>query len=50
MVQGQSISLIEKTINEMQHLLNVGITIPLNYKQDEIVDMSIRFTPKDIIV
>lgn len=32
MVQGQPISLIEKTIGEMLRLPNAGITIPLNYK------------------
>jgi hypothetical protein len=50
MVQGQSISLTENTIDEMLHLRNVGTTIPPNYKQDEIVDMCIRFASKYIVV
>jgi hypothetical protein len=50
MVQGQPISLTEKTISEMLCLFNVGITIPLNYKQDEVADMCIRLAPKNIVV
>ncbi len=49
-VQGQPISLTEKIVSEMLHLPNVGITIRLNYKQDEIIDMCIRLTLKDAIV
>jgi len=49
-VQGQPISLTEKIVDEMLHLPNVGITIRLNYKQDEIIDMCIRLTLKDAIV
>jgi hypothetical protein len=50
MVQRQLISLIEKTIDEMLRLPNNGITIPLNYKQDEVVDMCIKLALKDIVV
>jgi hypothetical protein len=50
MVQGQPISLTEKTIGEMLCLFNVVITIPLNYKQDEVANMCIRLAPKNIVV
>jgi hypothetical protein len=49
-VQGQLISLIEKIVGEMLCLSNAIITIPPNYKQDEVTDMCIRLALKDIVV
>ncbi len=49
-VQGQLISFIEKTICEMLHNLNAKITIPPNYKQDEVTNMCIRLVFKDAVV
>jgi hypothetical protein len=34
----------------MLRLPNIGITIPWNYKQDEVADMCIRLSPKYAIV
>jgi hypothetical protein len=34
----------------MLGLPNIGITIPRNYKQDEVANMCIRLSPKDAIV
>jgi hypothetical protein len=49
-VQGQSISITEKTIGEMMRLPNTKITTPPNYKQDEVTKMCIRLAPKDTIM
>jgi hypothetical protein len=49
-VQGQLISLTEKIVGEMLCLPNAIITIPPNYKQDEITNMCIRLVPKDVVV
>jgi hypothetical protein len=48
-VQGQPISFIEKTIGEMLCLPNAEITIPPNYKQDEVIDMCIELVLKDVV-
>jgi hypothetical protein len=48
--QGQPISLTEKIVGEMLHIPNVGITIPPNYEQDEVIDICIRLALKDTIV
>jgi hypothetical protein len=49
-VQGQSISITEKIIGEMICLPNARITIPPNYKQDEVAVMCIRLAPKAVVV
>ncbi len=49
-VQRQSISITEKIIGEMIRLPNARITVPPNYKQDEVVEMCIRLAPKDVVV
>jgi hypothetical protein len=49
-VQGQSISITEKTINEMMCLLNAKITAPPNYKQDEVEKMCIKLALKKTVV
>jgi hypothetical protein len=50
MVQGQPISFIKKTVDEMLRLPNVEIIVPPNYQQDEVADMCIRVASKHAIV
>jgi hypothetical protein len=49
-VQGQSISIIEKTVNEMMCFPNARITAPPNYKQDEVEEMCIKLALKNTVV
>jgi hypothetical protein len=49
-VQGQPISIIEKTFGEMMRLPKTKITVPPNYKQDEVVEMCIKLALKYVIM
>jgi len=40
-VQGQSISITKNIVDEIMRLPNTRITVPPNYKQDEVMEMCI---------
>jgi hypothetical protein len=49
-VQGQSISITKKIVDEIMRLPNTRITVPPNYKQDEVMELCIKLALKDTFV
>jgi hypothetical protein len=49
-VQGQSISITKNIVDEIMRLPNTRITVPPNYKQDEVMEMCIQLALKDTFV